>query len=434
MDRIYVKDAVNHIGKEISVCGWAHKVRLMGPNLAFIVARDATGLIQGVCETEEVILKLNGVGAESVVKLTGLIAKEERVALGVEMKVKGVEILSVVKDELAVQLNKKELKANIDTILDHRALSLRHPKLREVFVLQARLAQYFEEFLTQNRFIRIFSPKIVKAGAEGGANIFTVDYFKQKAYLTQSPQFYKQIMVGVFERVFEIGPVFRAEEHNTSRHLNEYTSMDFEMGFIENFKDITRLENDLLIYIFDKIKSECAHIFEDFKIPLPSVPENIPHLTLRECQEILEAKFNKKCFGEPDFAPEDEKLICRYAQENLGSEFLFVTHYPSNKRPFYAMDDPKHPEYTLSFDLLFRGLEITTGGQRIHEYDMYVDKMKKRAMNIADFQFYLEAFKYGMPPHGGLAIGLERLTAKLLGLENIREATLFPRDLTRLVP
>lgn len=434
MQRTYVKDTVNYIGQEIMVCGWAHKIRLMGAGLAFVVVRDVTGLIQGVCENETVISKLNGVGTESVIKMKGNIAKEERVALGVEMKVTDIEVISLVKEELVVQLNKKELKANIDTILDHRALTLRHPRIRQAFIIQAKLAQYFSEFLTKERFIRIFSPKIVKAGAEGGANIFTIDYFKQKAYLTQSPQFYKQIMVGIFERVFELGPVFRAEEHNTTRHLNEYTSMDFEMGFIESFKDVTRMENDLLIYMFGRLKEECSEIFEEYKMPLPQVPENIPHLTLRECQEILESKFKQKCLGEPDFAPEDEKLICKYAQEELGSEFLFVTHYPSAKRPFYAMDDPKDPQYTVSFDLLFRGLEITTGGQRVHEYDMYVEKMKSRGMNTDDFGFYLEAFKYGMPPHGGLAIGLERLTAKLLGLENIREATLFPRDLTRLIP
>ncbi|MFH1454550.1 MAG: aspartate--tRNA(Asn) ligase [Armatimonadota bacterium] len=434
MDRIYVKDTVNYIDKEVSVSGWAHKIRLMGANLAFVVIRDVTGIIQGVCENEELIKKLDGVGVESVLKMTGMIVKEERVSLGVEMKVKDIGVISLVKDEPVVQLNKKDLKAHLDTVLDHRALTLRHPRIRQVFKLQSKILQYFSEFLVSRNFTRICSPKIVKAGAEGGANIFTLDYFGEPAYLTQSPQFYKQIMVGIFERVFEVGPAFRAEEHNTARHLNEYTSLDFEMGFIDSFRDVTRMENDFLIFMFDKIKEECADVFEEFKMEMPDVPKDIPSMKLREAQQILEDKFKRKCLNEPDFAPEEEKLICRYAKEELGSDFLFVTHFPTSKRPFYTMEDPEDMEYTLGFDLLFKGLEITTGGQRIHGYDMYIEKMKRLGMDTESFSFYLEAFKYGMPPHGGLAIGLERLTAKLLGLDNIREATLFPRDITRLIP
>ena len=433
MERVYTKDLPAYAGKEVILAGWVHKIKSMG-KFSFIVLRDAHGMIQAVVEDEKLIEKLSGCLSETVLELKGEVVKEERAMRGVEIKVKGIEVFVPVKEELPIQIKKKKLNANLDTLLDHRTVSLRAPQVIAVFKIQSKFGQYYREFLTSHGFTEVHTPKIVCAGAEGGTNIFKVEYFDKTAYLDQSPQFYKQIMVSIFERVFEIGSVFRAEEHNTARHLNEYVSLDYEMGFIKSYKDIMDMENKLLKYMMDRIKDECADELKLLNAEVPVVPDVIPKLKLTEVQDILEKEFKKKCKGEPDLDPEDERLICKYSTEKFNSEFIFVTHFPSSKRPFYTMDDPEDPEYTLGFDLLFRGLEITTGGQRIHKYDDYVEKMKNRGMNIDNFKFYLEAFKFGMPPHGGLAIGLERITAKLLNLPNIREASLFPRDITRLIP
>jgi nondiscriminating aspartyl-tRNA synthetase len=245
---------------------------------------------------------------------------------------------------------------------------------------------------------------------------------------------YKQVMVGVFEKVYETAFVYRAEKHNTSRHLNEYLSLDLEMGFIKSYEEIMDLEERFLRFLIERLNKDFASDFELVRSTLPEIPKAIPRLKLSEVQEILEKEFGEKCVGEPDLEPKHEKQICEYTARKFGSDFVFVTHYPSKKRPFYAMDDPKNPKETLSFDLLFRGVEITTGGQRLHLYEDYIRKMEERGMNPQNFEDYLMAFKYGMPPHGGLALGLERFTAKFMNLENIREASLFPRDINRLRP
>lgn len=433
MERIYTKDAPDFVGKFVVLSGWINRIRKLG-KISFIVLRDGFGMLQAVVEDENLNNSLEGCLSETVLTLRGDLVKEERATGGVELKVKDVEVIIPVKEELPLQVNKKKLSAHLDTLLDHRPISLRSPAVIPVFKVQAKIAQYFREFLSKEGFTEIFTPKIVCAGAEGGTNIFKVEYFDKTAYLAQSPQFYKQIMVSIFEKVFEVGSVFRAEVHNTARHLNEYVSLDYEMGFINDFTDIMKMENKLLQYIVENIKETCTEELKDMGVDPLFVPEAIPRLKLREVQEILEKEYKKKCRGEPDLDPEDERLICKYSTEKLNSEFLFVTHFPSSKRPFYTMDDPDDPEYTLGFDLLFRGLEITTGGQRIHIYEDYIKKMKERNMNIENFGFYLEAFKYGMPPHGGLAIGLERLTSRVFNLSNIREASLFPRDVTRVIP
>lgn len=291
----------------------------------------------------------------------------------------------------------------------------------------------FREFLHGEGFTEIHSPKIVKVGAEGGANIFKLDYFGQKAFLAQSPQFYKQTMVGVFDRVFEVGPVFRAEKHATTRHLNEYTSLDFEMGYIDSFADVMEMETAMLQHVMAVLKSEYAPQLELLSVELPKV-ESIPQVTFVRAKEMVAEKYNRKIRDPHDLEPEEEQLIGQLFKEEYGADFVFVTHYPTKKRPFYAMDDPEDPKHTLSFDLLLRGMEVTTGGQRIHDYDMQIAKMERLHMDVADFESYLMAHKNGLPPHGGLGIGLERLTMKLIGESNIREATLFPRDINRLIP
>lgn len=251
--------------------------------------------------------------------------------------------------------------------------------------------------------------------------------------MAQSPQFYKQMMVGVYERVFEIAPVFRAEKHDTSRHLNEYTSVDFEMGYIQSFEDIMQMETGMIQYAMKHLEEEYGHELELLKVKLPKVNE-IPTIRFMEAKELVAREYNREIKEYEDFEAEEEKLLCEIIKKSTGSEFIFVTHYPTKKRPFYALEDPKNQEVTLSFDLLFRGLEITTGGQRIHDYNMQVAKMQERGMTVELFESYLMMHKYGMPPHGGLGLGLERFTSKLLGQENVRLSTLFPRDINRVIP
>ena len=281
--------------------------------------------------------------------------------------------------------------------------------------------------------LQIRTPKIGAKGAEGGSNVFKLDYFHRPAVLAQSPQFYKQMMVGVFDRVFETGPVFRAEKHNTKRHLNEYTSLDFEMGFIDSFQDIMAMETGFLQYTMELLKKDYKTELDMLDITLPKVDE-IPQVRFDEAKRLVAEKYNRQIRNPSDLEPEEEALIGRYFEEEYGADFVFVTHYPSKKRPFYAMDDPDDKTFTQSFDLLFKGLEVTTGGQRIHEYQMLLDKIEAKGMTTEGMDQYLDIFKHGMPPHGGLGIGLERLTMKLIGEDNVRETCLFPRDLSRLEP
>ncbi|MEG0775009.1 aspartate--tRNA(Asn) ligase, partial [Clostridium sp.] len=331
-----------------------------------------------------------------------------------------------------IEINKKELEVNLDTMLNNRVLSLRQEKKNAIFKIQGLIAQGFREFLIGEGFTEIFTPKIVAEGAEGGTDMFEVKYFENKAYLTQSPQFYKQMMVGAgYERVFEVGAVYRAEQHNTNRHLNEYVSMDFEMGFIEDEEDIMKMEEKLLCYILNKLQLEGKKYFNIFELEIPKIESSIPRLRFSDAIDILRNEYGKTEL-QGDLDPEGEKLIYKYAKEKFGSDFLFLTHYPRRKRPMYTM--PCGEEETHSFDLLFRGLEITTGGQRIHNYNMLIENIKYKGLTPESYEGYISTFKYGMPPHGGLAIGLERLTAQLLRLSNVRETSLFPRDRTRLIP
>ena len=319
-----------------------------------------------------------------------------------------------------------------------RPVTLRNLRQRAIFKIQEGLARGFREYLTSQAFSEIHTPKIVAAGAEGGANIFKLEYFHQKAFLAQSPQFYKQEMIPVFERVFEIGPVFRAEKHSTARHLNEYTSMDFEMAFIDSFYDIMEMETGMLQYSMDLLKREYSSQLETLHVDLPDVSA-IPILRFDEAKKMASEKYGTPIRNPYDMEPDEEQNICRMVKEDMGEAISnFVTHYPSKKRPFCRsdMDDPENPKYTLSFDL-FRPVAwrwTSTGGQRIHDYDEQIEKMKRKNLDPADFESYLMAHKYGMPPHGGLGLGLERLTMKLLNLDNVRYACLFPRDIKRLEP
>lgn len=423
-------EALAKAGENAKVRGMIHTIRDMG-EFSFIILRTAQKTVQCVYSPEFSQFDVNTLHEGDSVLCEGTAVAEERAANGFEVRLKNVQVLSAPCEEYPFAINKKLLKLNIDTNLNYRPLTLRNPAQRAIFRIQTGIGAGFAEFMRSQGFTEIHSPKIVHSGAEGGANIFKLDYFGTKAYLTQSPQFYKQMMVGVFERVFEIGPVYRAEKHNTSRHLNEYIGLDFEMGFIDSMQDVMEMETAMLRYVFSYLREHHAYELELLKTDVPEV-KKIPAVTFREALEIIRSRGRKP--NKYDLDPDDEQLLCDYAREEYGTDFIFVTHFPSAKRPFYAMDDPQDESCALSFDLLFRGLEITTGGQRIHDYTMQTDKMRRMGLDPEDFASYLMIHKYGMPPHGGLGIGLERLTMKLLGLKNVREASLFPRDLGRLEP
>ncbi|MEK7447666.1 MAG: aspartate--tRNA(Asn) ligase [Patescibacteria group bacterium] len=434
MKRTLTTGINKNIGKEVTLSGWIHKLRKLG-GISFLVLRDREGLAQAVIDGIKENEKLVELTTETVIKITGKVVKEERAPHGAELHDCKIEVISPVKEDIPFSINKKELNVNLDTLLDNRPITIRNPKQRAIFKVQAEIVDEFRRFLLSNQFTEINSPSIVSSGLEtGGAEMFEVKYFKQKAFLSQSPQMYKQILVGAYERVFETAYMYRAEKHSTSRHLNEYMSLDLEMGFIDSYEDIMNLEEEFLASLIKRLKEGCKEEFEMLDATLPKISKSIPRMKLVEAQKVLEKEYKEKCLGASDLDPKQERLICEYSAKKYDSDFIFITHYPSNKRPFYTYDDPKNPEETLSFDLMFRGQEITTGGQRLHLYDDYVKKMKARGMGIKDFEDYLSVFKYGMPPHGGLAIGLERLTARFLNLDNIREASLFPRDINRLRP
>lgn len=417
---------------EILVEGTVHSIRKMG-EIAFVILRKREGLLQTVWEEGKTNISISDLKEGDCIRAAGTIRREARAPHQKELRLCAVRILSSPAAPLPLAIDKWKLNTSLETKLNLRPISLRNIKERARFKIQEGVCRGFREFLYTRGFTEVHTPKIGAKGAEGGSNLFKLSYFHKPAVLEQSPQFYKQMMVGVFDRVFETGPVFRAEKHNTRRHLNEYTSLDFEMGYIDSFYDICRMETGFLKYTMELLEREYRKELDILKVTLPKI-DGIPCVTFQKAKELVSEKYQRKIRAPFDLEPEEEELIGKYFQEECGSEFVFVTHYPSKKRPFYAMDDPEDSRYTLSFDLLYKGLEITTGGQRIHDFQMLKEKIAAKGMSEEGLEQYLDTFKYGMPPHGGLGIGLERLTMQLLGEENIRETTLFPRDLSRLEP
>ena len=419
----------------VTIKGTIHNIRMMS-DFAFIIVRTARETVQCVyAESFSDYRMSEDVKEECAAKITGKVVPSETKdgSKRYELQIHNIELLSHPAEIPPVVITKKQVNCDLSTKLDYRPVTLRNPKERAIFKLQEGIQRGFREYLTTQGFTEIHSPKINFAGAEGGTNVFKLDYFGKQVYLAQSPQLYKQAMVAVYERVFEIAPVFRAEHHDTSRHLNEYISMDFEMGFIDSFEDIMNMEAGVLKYIMNLLRTEYKNEVDLLHIEIPEIKE-IPVLKFMEAKEIIMKKFKYQPSDMKDFDPEEEQILGKYAKKQFNSDFIFITHYPSKKRPFYTMDDPEDPEYTLSFDLLFRGLEITSGGQRVHDYAQQVEKMEKLGMNPEEFATYLMLHKYGAPPHGGLGLGLERLTMHLLGAKNVREATMFPRDINRVSP
>lgn len=419
-------------GKEIIINGSVHTIRDMG-DVVFVILRKREGLVQCVYEAQSSDFDIKGLKEGAAIEALGIIAKEDRAPNGFEIRLKGLKILSRPAGSMPISISKWKLDTSLETKLSLRPIALRNIRERAKFKIQEGIVRGFRDFLYSQGFTEIHTPKIGAKGAEGGAIIFKLDYFHRPAVLEQSPQFYKQMMVGVFDRVFETAPVFRAEKHNTKRHLNEYTSLDFEMGFIDGFEDIMGMETGFLQYTMKLLEREYAKELKMLNITLPNV-DKIPAVRFDKAKELAAKKYGRKIKNPYDLEPEEEVLISRYFKEECDADFVFVTHYPSKKRPFYAMDDPNDETFTLSFDLLFKGMEITTGGQRINDYNKLIEKIEKRGMTEEGMEHYLSAFKHGMPPHGGLGIGLERLTMKLIGEDNVRETTLFPRDLSRLEP
>lgn len=419
-------------GTTIILEGAVHSIRDMG-EIAFVILRKREGLIQTVWEEGKTDMELSEIREGDYIHVTGQIKDEERAPHGKEVRLSTIRHLSHVSCPLPLPIDKWKLNTSLEAKLDRRSLSLRNIRERARFRIQEGIVQGFRDFLYEQGFTEIHTPKIGAKSAEGGANMFRLSYFHRPAVLQQSPQLYKQMMVGVFDRVFETGPVFRAEKHNTRRHLNEYTSLDFEMGYIHSFLDICAMETGFLQYTMNLLEKEYSKELKLLDITLPDVGK-IPYVRFDEAKRLVSEKYNRKIRNPFDLEPEEEELIGKYFKEEYDADFVFVTHYPSKKRPFYAMDDPEDTRYTLSFDLLYHGLEITTGGQRIHDLSMLEEKIEAKGMTEEGLEQYLDAFRFGMPPHGGLGIGLERLTMQLLGEDNVREACLFPRDMSRLEP
>lgn len=428
MERILITNVSNFQEKEIKIEGWVYRIRKL-KNITFLVIKDRSGLIQCIFDNE--VRDLNTLKIESVISVVGIVKSSNNSLHPCEIIGNEFHIISEAQ-ELPIEINKKELNINLDTILNNRILSIRHEKINSIFKIQNIVVQSFREFLINNDFTEIFTPKIVAEGTEGGTELFKVDYFGKTAYLAQSPQFYKQMMVGAgFERVFEVSHVYRAEEHNTSRHLNEYVSMDLEMGFINDEFDIVDLEEKLIKYMLKSVEEKGESYLEILEIEIPKIGNSIPRMDFSEAISVLKEIYGKENLKD-DLDPESEKLICSYVKEKFNCDFIFLTNYPIKKRAMYTM--PFKDAGSRSFDLLFKGVEITSGGERINNYNMLIESMRNKGLNPEQYENYTDIFKYGMPKHGGLAIGLERFTAQLLSLENIREASFITRDRTRITP
>lgn len=436
MERTLIKDLASKIGDEVAIKGWV-SVRRDHGKLIFLDIRDRSGTVQCVVlpNHKEALEIADSLRSEWVVEISGLVnkrpekmVKQNTLNGEIELEITSISIFAKA-DELPFEL---DADINIDTYLDNLPLTLRGEKHRAVFKVQAEILRAYRAFLTSEGFTEFQAPKLIGDDAEGTGEVFEVPFFGKTAHLATSPQLYKQIMVGIFERVFATGIVFRAEKHSTTRHLNEYTSLDMEMGFIKDHRDVMKVENKLMQYIAKHLEETCKLEFQILNAVIPEVPDQIPSIKLREAQELIFKETGKDKRGEPDLEPEDERWLCEWSKKEHSSDFIFVTHYPVSKRPMYTMEDENDKGYTNSFDLLFRGVEITTGGQRRHVYENLIEGIKMKGLNPENFTYYLQAFKYGMPPHGGWGMGLERLTAKFLGISNVKEATLFPRDINRI--
>ena len=442
--RVLAKDITKAAenGEEIELSGWIHRVRDMG-GIAFVVLRDRSGMAQLVFDGKAEDSSGAPLTLESVISVRGLPALNEKAPGGAELRVRELRLLSRAAGDLPFQVNGDIGRMGLDVILDNRLLSLRHPKVRSIFKVQSTIIEAFAAFLRGRDFTEIKSSKLTAGSTEGGTNLFEVDYFERKLYLAQSPQLYKEALVASgLERVFEIGPVYRAEKHDTPRHLNEYVSLDLEMGFIESEHELIALEKELLAYIFEELLRRNGPDMEAWGavVPSPEGAAKAPTVTYDEALKIANAEAAKLKGGQRifDINPEAERLLCEWSLREKGTDLVFVNAFPRRYRPFYTYPleggEGESSALTMSFDAIFRGLEITSGSRRQHDYQAFLDALPKFGLKSENMGAYLSVFKYGCPPHGGFAIGCERVTQKILGLASVKEASLFPRDRKRVEP
>ncbi|HUC87756.1 MAG TPA: aspartate--tRNA(Asn) ligase [Candidatus Binatia bacterium] len=437
MERTLAADIADKLGQTVTLKGWLHKKRLLG-GLTFINLRDRTGLVQAVVEDKAEVEKLRGLQVGTVLAITGEVVKEERAPGGAELHHPTVEVLVPITDEPPIEIDKplSHKPENLDTLFEYRPVGLRNLQEAAIFRVQSVLARGLREYFYSQGFTEIRTPKLLAAATEGGAEVFKIDYFGQQATLAQSPQFYKQIMVGVFERVFEIAPVYRAEPSATTRHLTEYISVDGEMGFI-TLEDLKQFLSGLLNSAVDYVWANAPSELKTLNAVRPVLTAELPSLSMSEIHEKYSKETGQSTIGEKDLRPDEEKWACEYAKNKLGSEAVFVTDWPASEMKFYHKAQAKDPELAERVDLLFRGLEIVTGSMRENRYEVVAKQLKAKAggdPNDPGFRPLLMAMQTGMPPHGGFGMGLERLTERLLGLANVKEASLFPRDINRLAP
>lgn len=435
--RILNKDVASHIGETISIEGWVHKKRLLG-GLTFINVRDRSGLVQIVIKDKEEVEKLRGLQIGTVLRVQGSVVEEPRAPGGAELHDATLEVLVPVTAEPPVEIDKplSHKPDNLDTLFDNRVVGLRNLQERAVFQIQATIGKTIRKHFDEHGFTEMHTPKLLAEPTEGGAEVFTLDYFGKTATLAQSPQFYKQMMVGVFERVYEIAPVYRAEPSATTRHMTEYTSVDGEMGFI-TLDDLKSFLSSMLYDVCETVWAEHETELKKWNATKPLLPKEIPTMTMAEIHEQYSKETGTNTVGEKDLRPDEERWVCEYAKKKLGSEAVFVSEWPASEMKFYHKANDENPEIADRVDLLFRGVEITTGSMREHKHDVVVKQLEALAHgdpNDPGFLPLLNAMKYGMPPHGGFGMGLERVTQKLLGFHNVKEATLFPRDINRLAP
>ena len=434
--RSTIISAIEQVGKEIKLAGRVERVRSHG-KISFFDLRDRSGTIQ-IAAFDEEAAQVSSLSVQDVVEIEGEVKARDEKYINPEIETGSVEIrlkkLKVISKaaEMPFDMGGKDLDLELPTLLDFRALTLRHPKIAPIFKVQEVVIDSFRKAMQEKEFTEFQSPVIIPQTAEGGAEVFEVDYFGHKAFLAQSPQFYKQILVGVYERVFTVNKTLRAEPSITTRHLAEVTTLDAEFGFIDSWLDVLLMAEYTIKYILAAVAEKAEKELEVYSASLPKVAESIPRLKLREAQEIIMKRTGRDNRKEPDLTPEDEREISKYALQEKGSDLIFITHYPVEKRPFYTYEDPDDPGYTLSADLIGKGIEWMTGGQRINDPALLTENAKKRGIDIKKSDLYLQAFAYGMPPEGGFSFGSERIVMQILGLSNIREASLFPRDMERV--
>lgn len=431
MERTLVIDTLSKIDKKVKLQGWVATIRDHG-KITFIDLRDRTGTIQCVGTN------LSKITTESVIEIEGKIVKRserlvnKKLETGeVELQIEKIDVISKA-EELPFDIGKEDLQLELPTLLDFRSLTLRHPKIKAIFKIQEVIIDAFRQALKNKDFTEFQAPSIISSAPEGGAEIFEVKYFDKKAYLAQSPQLYKSLLVSIYERVFSVNKVFRAEPSVTTRHLTEVVSLDAEFGFIKDYMEVKEMAEYVIKYIFDEVSKNCQNELKIWNATIPTVSKSIPIIKLREAQQIIYERTGRDCRKEKDFAPDDEKEICKWSKEKYNSDLIFVSHYPTKYRPFYTYSDPDDPEFNQGFDLIGRGVEWMTGGRRINDYKVLIENVKEWKITPANIELYLQAFKYGMPPLGGFAFGAERITMHILGLKNIREASLFPRDMERV--